>query len=42
VIWNDATLNIKWPVDSPILSAKDNKLPVFNSSIGLFESYRSL
>jgi dTDP-4-dehydrorhamnose 3,5-epimerase len=42
IIWNDSTLNINWPIDSPILSVKDNKLPVFNSSIERFEAYRSL
>ncbi len=42
VFWNDPTLNIQWPIDSPILSAKDSKLPDFNSSIARFEAYRSL
>lgn len=27
VLWNDETLNIDWPSESPILSAKDQKLP---------------
>ena len=27
VIWNDPTLNIAWPVSSPVLSAKDAELP---------------
>ncbi len=27
LIWNDATLGIKWPVKEPILSEKDLKLP---------------
>jgi dTDP-4-dehydrorhamnose 3,5-epimerase len=27
IIWNDADLNIEWPVKQPILSEKDRKLP---------------
>lgn len=27
IIWNDPTLNIDWPVENPILSEKDAKLP---------------
>ena len=27
IIWNDPTLNIKWPIKMPILSAKDNSRP---------------
>lgn len=27
IIWNDRTLNISWPITSPILSAKDTKHP---------------
>ena len=30
VLWNDSTLNINWPVDSPIVSAKDQILPELN------------
>lgn len=28
VIWNDPELNIKWPTDNPILSEKDEGLPL--------------
>jgi len=27
IIWNDKTLQISWPVDKPILSEKDKRLP---------------
>ena len=29
VLWNDPTLNIKWPVAEPIVSEKDKLLPTF-------------
>ncbi|KJY79062.1 dTDP-4-dehydrorhamnose 3,5-epimerase [Vibrio nigripulchritudo] len=29
LVWNDKTLNIKWPVDDPIISEKDALLPSF-------------
>jgi dTDP-4-dehydrorhamnose 3,5-epimerase len=29
ILWNDPTLNIKWPVEQPILSEKDQKNPSF-------------
>ncbi len=29
IIWNDPTLNIKWPIKNPILSSKDSKQPSF-------------
>lgn len=34
IIWNDATLNIPWPVDNPILSEKDAKLRTFKEFVG--------
>lgn len=30
IIWNDATLNINWTVEDPIVSAKDQALPGFS------------
>ncbi len=27
IIWNDATVNIKWPIKNPLLSIKDRKFP---------------
>ena len=27
LMWNDPDINIKWPVDNPIISEKDKKLP---------------
>lgn len=44
IVWNDPTLNIKWPIDNPILSDKDTKnnllselvdkyLPIYQSEV---------
>ena len=33
IIWNDKTLNIKWPTDNPILSQKDANLPTFDKFV---------
>lgn len=33
IIWNDKTLNIKWPTTIPHLSQKDGSLPFFNTII---------
>jgi len=30
LLWNDAKLNIEWPVKNPIISEKDSKLMSFN------------
>lgn len=30
VIWNDPTINIKWPINNPILSEKDQNWPTLN------------
>lgn len=32
IIWNDADLNIEWPVKEPILSEKDEKLPALKNA----------
>jgi len=31
IVWNDPEINIKWPIDSPIISQKDQKLGVLSS-----------
>jgi len=31
VVWNDPDINIKWPVDVPLLSDKDVKLPMLKA-----------
>ena len=31
-IWNDPEINIKWPIDKPIISEKDLKLPSFKNA----------
>ena len=33
IIWNDPELNIKWPVDRPLLSEKDTKLPLLKDAV---------
>lgn len=30
ILWSDPTLNIQWPIENPIVSDKDQKLPTFN------------
>lgn len=30
-IWNDSTLNIKWPIKNPVISLKDSKLQKFKA-----------
>jgi len=34
IIWNDETIGIKWPVDNPIVSEKDRRLPKFQDIQG--------
>jgi len=31
-IWNDPEINIKWPMDKPIISEKDQKLPLLKNA----------
>jgi dTDP-4-dehydrorhamnose 3,5-epimerase len=31
IIWNDPRINIKWPVENPILSEKDGNYPLLDS-----------
>ncbi|EEB73738.1 dTDP-4-dehydrorhamnose 3,5-epimerase [Thermococcus sp. AM4] len=33
IIWNDPELDIDWPVDEPIVSEKDRKLPTLREAI---------
>jgi dTDP-4-dehydrorhamnose 3,5-epimerase len=30
--WNDPTLSIAWPLEDPILSARDSNLPLIGSA----------
>jgi len=32
LIWNDPEINIKWPIDKPILSERDQKLPLLKNA----------
>ena len=32
IIWNDPQINIKWPIDVPILHAKDSRLPILDNA----------
>jgi dTDP-4-dehydrorhamnose 3,5-epimerase len=32
IVWDDADLNIEWPVKDPILSEKDRRLPAFKNA----------
>ena len=34
--WDDETLNIRWPIDKPFLSAKDKALPAFKDFVSPF------
>jgi len=36
-IWNDPEINIKWPIDKPIISKKDLKLPLLKNADNNFE-----
>jgi len=31
IIWNDPTLNIQWPIKNPIISNKDDELPLLEN-----------
>jgi dTDP-4-dehydrorhamnose 3,5-epimerase len=33
IIWNDPDIGIEWPIDNPILSEKDAKLPTLKESL---------
>lgn len=32
IIWNDPNVNISWPIDKPILLAKDSSLPILKNA----------
>ena len=32
IVWNDADLNIRWPIKQPILSERDGKLPALKNA----------
>jgi len=36
-IWNDPEIDVKWPVEKPIVSKKDQKLPILKNADNNFE-----
>jgi dTDP-4-dehydrorhamnose 3,5-epimerase len=38
VVWNDPKLNISWPISNPILSKKDQNLPLLKNCDNNFDS----
>ena len=43
IMWNDKTLNIKWPIKKPILSLKDqNNLSVSSINFNNFKDLKKL
>ena len=44
--WDDETLNISWPISTPIVSEKDQALPCLNevseTNLPLFKNFSSL
>lgn len=36
IFWNDPSIGIKWPVNNPIISIKDNNLPLLKDIISPF------
>lgn len=39
IIWNDASINIQWPICNPLVSEKDSKLPTLQNAKNNF-TYR--
>lgn len=37
IVWNDPDLDIKWPIDNPILHEKDKQLPTLQNAENNFE-----
>ena len=38
IAWNDPDIGIRWPIESPILSAKDAQLPLLREADNSFEA----
>jgi len=36
-IWNDPEIDVKWPIEKPIVSKKDQKLPILKNADNNFE-----
>ncbi len=35
ILWNDPAIGIKWPIESPVLSAKDSAAPILAEAVRL-------
>jgi len=41
ILWNDATVNVKWPMENPLLSVKDEKQPLLKDADNDFEYHQN-
>jgi dTDP-4-dehydrorhamnose 3,5-epimerase len=41
ILWNDPDIGVEWPVDKPILSARDAQLPLLSSLISSYRGSRA-
>jgi dTDP-4-dehydrorhamnose 3,5-epimerase len=37
ILWNDPDVNVKWPIEKPLLSEKDGKQPLLKNADNAFE-----
>jgi dTDP-4-dehydrorhamnose 3,5-epimerase len=40
IIWNDPAIGVEWPVQTPILSAKDSQAPPLDDVMDLLPQYK--
>jgi dTDP-4-dehydrorhamnose 3,5-epimerase len=41
IAWNDPTLGIRWPIDAPILSPRDQRNPTLAAQMDLLPTFRT-